>query len=350
MCIRFDWAFGNQEGLKPSGRLVLLALTWHANAETGLCWPSRATIQADTGLGTTAVRDGLADLKRAGLVEETGIKVGRTGNVKMYRLAGARTGWNIRTNRASDAPFNRAAGGGNRADSAPFNRADSERNRADSAPGTPHGTPHNSEPLNEQCNYNYTAPDSSETCSKKSLPGAGQVGFLPVEIPAAAGTPDREPENVPPRRRAEDPATGKQKLYIRQLLERDGLDWPDVMACWPEVLPGSHATPPPDRTACTLEQADAVIRYLKEQPPLPPQAAAATKPQLILVHQLLERTGLPWQGVRDLLPDLGLPDNPFDITQVQADGVIKRLEPRERSGKPGPVGGPGGFPADYDRR
>ena len=143
VCKSIDWAFEVSKGLKPSSSLVLIDMARYSNHQTGICWPSRETLMQDTGLSMTAVREGLADIKKAGLIVETGEKVGRTGNVKKYRLTGSENGWVVSqtsmSNGAESALFNRAESGRNRAESehngaesALFNRAESGRNRADS--------------------------------------------------------------------------------------------------------------------------------------------------------------------------------------------------------------------------
>lgn len=57
-----------KKSLHPSARFVLLVLLHYCD-DAGLCWPAQATIESITGYGTTAVRDALNALVRAGAIE-----------------------------------------------------------------------------------------------------------------------------------------------------------------------------------------------------------------------------------------------------------------------------------------
>jgi len=53
----------------PGQRVVYVALTLFADAETGECWPSRETLAEHTGLSPRSVTRYVAELVRLGLVE-----------------------------------------------------------------------------------------------------------------------------------------------------------------------------------------------------------------------------------------------------------------------------------------
>ena len=177
MCKSIDWALEVSKELKPSSSLVLIDLARYAHHQTGICWPSREKLMQDTGLGMTAVREALADIKKAGFVVETGDKVGRTGNVKKYLLTGAETGWVVRQTSIS-------------------NRADSEHNRADSARRTPKGT--------------YQGKREREISKE---PGAGQTNFLAVDY---KGTKEDQPRKVPPTGETPEEVQARSDYYLHQ--------------------------------------------------------------------------------------------------------------------------------------
>lgn len=80
------WAF--KQKIKPSSlKFVLVALADCANENEGmLLWPSIAHICDTTSLDKKTVKRHLARLKSNGLLSDTGERVGRTKQIKVYKL------------------------------------------------------------------------------------------------------------------------------------------------------------------------------------------------------------------------------------------------------------------------
>jgi hypothetical protein len=81
------WAW-DQQTLKSSTKLVLLAMADCVNAEAGemLCWPSYRFIARRTGLDAKTVEAGVYRLRESGLIRDTGKRRGETGKVVVYIL------------------------------------------------------------------------------------------------------------------------------------------------------------------------------------------------------------------------------------------------------------------------
>ena len=75
-----EWVFGS--GVTAPAKLVLFALIYHANKETGLSFPSQETIAAKVSLTREAVGKILKTLVAKGLIE----RVKWSGRGVTYRL------------------------------------------------------------------------------------------------------------------------------------------------------------------------------------------------------------------------------------------------------------------------
>ena len=81
------WA-AEQRLSQPMDKLVLWALAVTPSADKlGVSYPSVKAICFFTGMGRTAVMGSLARLVRAGLICDSGERVGITGQIKVWRLA-----------------------------------------------------------------------------------------------------------------------------------------------------------------------------------------------------------------------------------------------------------------------
>ena len=76
-----EWVFGSD--VTAPAKLVLFALIYHANKDTGLAFPSQETIAAKTSLTRVAVGKMLKTLASKGLIE----RVKRNGRSVTYRIA-----------------------------------------------------------------------------------------------------------------------------------------------------------------------------------------------------------------------------------------------------------------------
>jgi hypothetical protein len=84
-----SWVFS--QDIRPSNiKFVLLALADNTNNE-GTCWPSVAAISSKTSQDRKTVISALRTLEEMGLLIDTGERVGRTKQVKVYRLNGLPT-------------------------------------------------------------------------------------------------------------------------------------------------------------------------------------------------------------------------------------------------------------------
>lgn len=79
------WASNCRPG-SPARKLVLFALADAADRTTATCFPSQAAIAEFSDLNRKTILAALADLEHAGFIIDTGERVGRTGQVKVYRL------------------------------------------------------------------------------------------------------------------------------------------------------------------------------------------------------------------------------------------------------------------------
>lgn len=80
-----EWA-ATQKPPQPADKLVLWALADATNIKTGLAFPSVAAIADFTGLERKRVMSSLARLEREGFAFDTGERIGRTKQVKVWRL------------------------------------------------------------------------------------------------------------------------------------------------------------------------------------------------------------------------------------------------------------------------
>ena len=79
------WAGKCQPGSAPR-KLVLLALADRHNTEEGVARPSIAWLSEWTGLNRKTVIASLDALEAVGLISDSGMRTGKTGQVKAYRL------------------------------------------------------------------------------------------------------------------------------------------------------------------------------------------------------------------------------------------------------------------------
>lgn len=79
------WAI-RQRPPKPADKLVLWIIADTLNRSTAEAYPSVAAICDGTGLNRKMVIDSIARLTRLGLIVDTGRRVGRTGQVKVWTL------------------------------------------------------------------------------------------------------------------------------------------------------------------------------------------------------------------------------------------------------------------------
>lgn len=79
------WAW-KQFPARPADKLVLLALAYHAEVKTYRAWPSIAALVADTLINRKQVIPALDRLESAGFIQDTGDRMGRTRQVKVYQL------------------------------------------------------------------------------------------------------------------------------------------------------------------------------------------------------------------------------------------------------------------------
>jgi hypothetical protein len=80
------WA-GRQSLDRPLHKLVLLAIADHADKQTAECYPSVAALCEWTGCDRKTIIAATAALEAARLLIDTGSRRGKTGQVKVYRLA-----------------------------------------------------------------------------------------------------------------------------------------------------------------------------------------------------------------------------------------------------------------------
>ena len=81
---RLAWAMGLT--VKPSTKLVAVAIASHAGASSGLAWPSLATLAAETGLSRRQIVYSVRDLERGGHLTITRLRVGKVNTSNRYRL------------------------------------------------------------------------------------------------------------------------------------------------------------------------------------------------------------------------------------------------------------------------
>jgi hypothetical protein len=80
------WVFSQR--IKPSWlKFLLVALADNAN-DLGEAWPSITAICQKTSLNRKTVIDGLDELEKRNLIEDTSRRTGQTSSIKVYRLLG----------------------------------------------------------------------------------------------------------------------------------------------------------------------------------------------------------------------------------------------------------------------
>lgn len=79
-----DWAWNLD--LKPTLKLIAVALAMFVNSQSGEAWPSVTTLADMTGLNRKTISAGLVELTKLGELADTGRRQGRTQQVKVYRL------------------------------------------------------------------------------------------------------------------------------------------------------------------------------------------------------------------------------------------------------------------------
>ncbi len=80
--LRWAWS----QSLKPSSKLVLLALAEHADKK-GECWPSRSRLEELTGLDVSTIKRSLREISDCGLIKRTAGN-GRTTSLYSLRMEG----------------------------------------------------------------------------------------------------------------------------------------------------------------------------------------------------------------------------------------------------------------------
>ena len=80
---RLDWAMGLQ--VSPPARFVAVAIVKHTGAETGLAWPSLATLAGLTGYSKATVKRAVRELDKGSHFTVTRLKVGRVNASNRYR-------------------------------------------------------------------------------------------------------------------------------------------------------------------------------------------------------------------------------------------------------------------------
>lgn len=83
------WAW-TVKGLRSLHKLVLLALADRADQD-GRAWPSYASLIEDTGIDRKTISRALAELRKRGLIQDTGERKGDTKQVPVIKLTGLNT-------------------------------------------------------------------------------------------------------------------------------------------------------------------------------------------------------------------------------------------------------------------
>ena len=89
---RLGWALALK--VKPSTKLVAVAICSHTGSTSGLAWPSLSTLSAETGLSRRQIVYSVRDLERGGHLTITRLRVGKANRANRYRipqLAGSAT-------------------------------------------------------------------------------------------------------------------------------------------------------------------------------------------------------------------------------------------------------------------
>ena len=80
---RLDWALALQ--VSPPARFVAVAIVKHTGAETGLAWPSLATLARLTGYSKATVKRAVRELDKGSHFTVTRLKVGKVNASNRYR-------------------------------------------------------------------------------------------------------------------------------------------------------------------------------------------------------------------------------------------------------------------------
>ena len=81
---RLDWALALQ--VSPPARFVAVAIVKHTGAETGLAWPSLATLAGLTGYSKATVKRAVRELEKGAHFDITRLKIGRRNTSNRYRV------------------------------------------------------------------------------------------------------------------------------------------------------------------------------------------------------------------------------------------------------------------------
>ena len=81
---RLDWALALQ--VSPPARFVAVAIVRHTGAETGLAWPSLATLAGLTGYSKATVKRAVRELEKGAHFDITRLKIGRKNTSNRYRV------------------------------------------------------------------------------------------------------------------------------------------------------------------------------------------------------------------------------------------------------------------------
>lgn len=196
---RLQWAYMACETLElsPAEAAVLVFLTWRANQQSGLAYPSRENVRSHTRLSIATIRRALPILLKLGLIEDTGRRMGHTQAIVVYRVTGVAHDWTWVT----------------------------------------------PEPLQPPLQTALTQADA--------MPGAGQMGFVPVGEAVEAG--ETIPVHQPPTDASCTPAappspyvSPQQAKLIGNIIKERRLTWAQIMECWDTETEGPEPAHPED--------------------------------------------------------------------------------------------------------
>ena len=214
---RVHWAYMACEAmvLSPAEAAVLVFLTWRANQQTGLAYPSRENIRSHTRLSIATIRRALPILLKMGLIEDTGRRMGHTQAIVIYRVTGAAQDWTWMSPEPLQPPF------------------------------------------------------QTELAQTSPMPGAGQMGFVSVEEAAGAG--ETVPAHQPPIDAAGTPpappspcVSPQQVQLIGNIMQERRLTWAQVMEHWD---PGTEGPKPSHPGEVPRDAAPRLIQLLRSLKP-----------------------------------------------------------------------------------
>ena len=99
---RLDWALSLP--VSPPARFVAVTIIKHTNADSGLAWPSVATLVNLTGYTKSTVKTAIRELERGGHFHITRLKVGKVNTSNRYRAKRVGVGQELPQGGAGAAP------------------------------------------------------------------------------------------------------------------------------------------------------------------------------------------------------------------------------------------------------